>query len=553
MSACPKSYGISKALYSYEYMRSDTELNINQLKRLSMIDNCFTISLNGRDSIGKTTQLKYMPKNIEIRHDIHNYDELIKTNNLQEWWFEKSTHEEHVNVIMNAVNRRYNISNNNDVNFIVFDRGGITFEAICIATIAYKDKCNLKQAKHIYQSIIKNLGIKPIREDIRILLKYGDNVGNSLRKTYESFLHEQLQIQENENNYTHIIDVTGKSIIQIQNEIRSIINEYCHLKIENAFPLILQHVDLIIGFDEISKSERSSLIQDICDNLQQVHVTCVRLNIKYFMELISNSFGLNFYELSKEKQADELLKQLDHYLCQHSWINVLIIENLHSIEILKSLLGNKFYTKNLANESIHQIYDEIKSKIKNQSNITTNISAKKINLYSSEFVLSAGTVLIRKSTREICLLYVLNENNEWVLPKGRKNINEPLSEAAIRETYEETGYHCSLMPLTMQTRATLSDEHVEDIPREMNNICEPFFISVRPIKGDLTNRKLIFYYIAEVDEQKPREMNTQMINENFKVEFFSLNEAIRLLNFDEDKQLVLKAFHAFELTYGSFT
>ncbi|CAF4292316.1 unnamed protein product, partial [Adineta steineri] len=160
-------------------------------------------------------------------------------------------------------------------------------------------------------------------------------------------------------------------------------------------------------------------------------------------------------------------------------------------------------------------------------------------------VLCAGSILIKKSTREVCLIHHLGR---WGLPKGRKNINEALSISAVRETFEETGYHCSLMPLMMETRATpltTTNEHLQDVARKISNISEPFSISLRQIGGTPTNRKIIFWYVTQMDEAFPRQENTQMVNENFEVKLVSLEEANSLLTHDDDKDLVRKAFELF--------
>jgi hypothetical protein len=52
-----------------------------------------------------------------------------------------------------------------------------------------------------------------------------------------------------------------------------------------------------------------------------------------------------------------------------------------------------------------------------------------------------------------------------------------------------------------------------------------------------------------VDEEFPRQTNTQMADENFEVKLVSLDETNRLLSHDDDKDLVRKAFELFQNTY----
>lgn len=67
----------------------------------------------------------------------------------------------------------------------------------------------------------------------------------------------------------------------------------------------------------------------------------------------------------------------------------------------------------------------------------------------ASFTESAGTVLFDPQTHQICLLRF---QDEYILPKGRRNIGETRPEAAVRETREETGFACGLLPVRMETR-----------------------------------------------------------------------------------------------------
>lgn len=65
---------------------------------------------------------------------------------------------------------------------------------------------------------------------------------------------------------------------------------------------------------------------------------------------------------------------------------------------------------------------------------------------AEDFVESSGTVLFSSAARRICLL---NHRSlrQWILAKGRRNIGESRQAAALRETKEETGFECNLLPV----------------------------------------------------------------------------------------------------------
>jgi adenylylsulfate kinase-like enzyme len=478
------------------------------INEVQLLD-CLTISLNGPDNVGITTLMGYMPiEGVDLRSDVHKYDDLmndlVNKGTLKEWWFTNSNHEEFINVIMRAVNKRANVSPKKNTKFIIYDRGGLMFEAVCIATIACKEKCDLTQAEVIYNSIIEKCKIQIPCENICILLKHGHSLKISLMREhehdqlyedYQKLLQSQLQIQELKNKYTHVINVTEMSVIQIQNEIRAIIRKYClstSAKTIRHFNPMFEYVNVIIAFGGMSESGKSTLAEGTCRKLESVGVKCIRLKIAYFMELASDALGTDVYKLPEEKQANELVKQLDHYLRRHYWVAAITIESLHrlvSTQFLKLILGNliqvvyvdtsmdtriqrscvdtealryedlvkmsrgadkirleatTFVLDNdnfTFEESINSIYEMIRQKnekIKLQQLMHKRYTGK-INLFSNQFVLSAGSVLIKKSTLEVCLIHQLEGRGEWVLPKGRKNDNETLSASAVRETFEETG------------------------------------------------------------------------------------------------------------------
>lgn len=589
--------------------------------------NYTTISLNGADNVGKTTVIGYMPiDGVEIRSSVSKYDDLMndlkKKDTLKEWFFTKSSNEEFINVIMRATNKRASVIPKNNTKFIIYDRGGLMCEAVCISSIAFKEKCDLTQAATIYNSIIEKCEIHIPLEDIRILLKHGHCLEDSLQISlmrehehdqlydeYQKLLQKQLLIQELNNKYTDVINVTDMSVVQVQNEIRAIVRKYClssFIETTTHFNPMFEHVNVIIAFSGMSESGKSTLAEGICRKLASIGVTCTRLKIQYLMELASNALGSDVYQLPEGKQANELVKQLNHYLYRHYWVAAVTIESLHRLvctQFLKQILGDLLqivyvdatpdtglqrssvdvevlYSKNLVkssrgadkikletanfildnddstlDESINDIYEMVKQKsekIKLQALLNKRYSGK-INLFSHQFALSAGSVLIQKSTREVCLVHYLEDRDEWFLPKGRKNINETLSAAAVRVTFEETGYHCSLMPLVMETRAiplTNTSEHLHDVVHKVSDISEPLTISLRQIGATPSDQEITFWYVTQVDEQFPRQTNTQITNENFEPKLLSLDDVNRLLSHDDDhKALVRKAFELFQNTY----
>lgn len=157
---------------------------------------------------------------------------------------------------------------------------------------------------------------------------------------------------------------------------------------------------------------------------------------------------------------------------------------------------------------------------------------------AEHFVESVGAVAIKVSTREICLIQH-GQRREWLLAKGRRNVAEPRHATALREIKEETCLTCHMLPLTMTTRAPPAVEsgHYPDEPRVHEEVCEPFMLTCRQLdKG--SSMKIIWWYIAAIDE----DVGVQEGEKQFKAQLFGLDDALRLLTFEQDREVVRKAF-----------
>ncbi|KAF2756114.1 NUDIX domain-containing protein [Pseudovirgaria hyperparasitica] len=168
---------------------------------------------------------------------------------------------------------------------------------------------------------------------------------------------------------------------------------------------------------------------------------------------------------------------------------------------------------------------------------------------SAQFIESAGTVLFSyhepfsnppSSALKICLLHYLPEN-QLLLPKGRRNIAETRAEAALRETCEETGCECSMLPVSMETRCTLPmwGPGASDRARKETVQGEAFFVTHREL-GDGSGIKVIWWYVA-VAREGQEHMPARVIEGQFKPVWVGLDEAETRLTFEGDREIVKKA------------
>ncbi|KAI1197986.1 hypothetical protein F5X97DRAFT_300821 [Nemania serpens] len=169
-------------------------------------------------------------------------------------------------------------------------------------------------------------------------------------------------------------------------------------------------------------------------------------------------------------------------------------------------------------------------------------------MYTSEnYVESAGTVLFHLSTRKLCVLRLF-KSDEYVLPKGRRKVGEAANVAAIRETMEETGISCRLLPINLASRAcpVIEEENVPDEARFYKAVCEPVAVQLRRLGEG--NMKLTWWYVAAVNENDP---TGQHEAHQFEVEFLNFEDAVQKLTFKDDRELVQKAIELVDSTLAS--
>ncbi|KAH0368129.1 hypothetical protein KCU65_g4109, partial [Aureobasidium melanogenum] len=163
--------------------------------------------------------------------------------------------------------------------------------------------------------------------------------------------------------------------------------------------------------------------------------------------------------------------------------------------------------------------------------MSSNTSTKAF--YPSDgFVISCGTVPLDLPHNRI-LLIRMRSTNEIFLPKGRKDENECLKAAALRETFEETGYSATILPLSVPTHAT---NRTGGGAHE-----EPIAVTQRVKDGVL---KIIFWFAASVDSREVPEQGTQQEGEDFEPIWLDCTHSLAALTFDDDREVAKLAISA---------
>ncbi|KZV69618.1 hypothetical protein PENSPDRAFT_608515 [Peniophora sp. CONT] len=176
-------------------------------------------------------------------------------------------------------------------------------------------------------------------------------------------------------------------------------------------------------------------------------------------------------------------------------------------------------------------------------------------LDSERFLMLAGSILFRNvhpspsnEPLEVCLIWH-TVRKEWLLPKGRKDRGEDLQVTAARETYEETGYPCELLPLNMTTRAPAPGVHTKDNIQTVEACLEPFTITIRHAEPDEVKITSWFASVATGERQD----GTQMSTEQYTSSFFPADEALERAAYRDDRAIIARAIQLVRETYRGAT
>jgi hypothetical protein len=324
-----------------------------------------TVSINGADNVGKTTQIALLPcrYSILLPGSLHESDEklgsLHRNGLLKEWWW-GSPDDEFVSTIFSALRDRFSASMaSKQKAMAVFDRGSAMFKAVAVATIAVKNKdYELIDARKRVEEILHDKDIPVFAEHLAILLKHGDDIDESVNitlarevepedaryRTYQTLLQTELQHQQECGVYHHVI-IAGPADthIEVQDKIRATINSSCPSILPQPLPPVLGKLSTVYAFGGLSESGKSTLAQSLCNYYKPG--LAFRTKIAYFLDQASEKLRQSVYSLTEKEQATMFLHELEDFSNRHYWINAISIESLHKDVMtswLKTWMGDKF-------------------------------------------------------------------------------------------------------------------------------------------------------------------------------------------------------------------
>lgn len=171
---------------------------------------------------------------------------------------------------------------------------------------------------------------------------------------------------------------------------------------------------------------------------------------------------------------------------------------------------------------------------------------------ASALGMSCGTVTI-DPRRAMVLVIWNNRLKLWQLPKGRRNLNESMLAAALRETYEETGLRVAPLKLDIATRATPPKAEQADTSKKPPNITEGQpsneFVGAclyPDPQSETEALKVVYFFAATADCTDAADSGTQEEWEKLDAKWIPLSEVSSKLRFAAEIQTVMKTVEDME-------
>ena len=114
--------------------------------------------------------------------------------------------------------------------------------------------------------------------------------------------------------------------------------------------------------------------------------------------------------------------------------------------------------------------------------------------------------------------------------------------AAVRETFEETGFPCDLYPVMLETRIPAQGQALGPyVIREVKNCVEPFYVTVRQLKD--RSLKMIWWYITWVLNNNAEKVEGVCMpsEEGYVSRFVDVEEAIAIMKGTPFNQILVNA------------
>lgn len=311
-----------------------------------------SVSLNGVDNVGKTTQLAWLHRALPGAHLVGTIDAWdarwreVASGDFAHWWFVDSTTAEHIGLVLRSHVARRAASGPRALE----DRGLPMLRATCAATAVVKDGLDPAKALYLVDHLAPDLPALTPRREVHVLLRRSDNpaleADKALRResrpvneryaAYQHALAQILSLQVERGDYQVVLDVGDAPILDIQRRIRARLAE-TGVKLEPMPDDVLDRLWVLGGMSESGKSTVGELLRD------EHGVT--RLKIGYLLEVAALRAGVTdpYEHWPEREQAQRLTEEILRF-AETTKAHTISLESAHRFEStqhLKRIWGDR--------------------------------------------------------------------------------------------------------------------------------------------------------------------------------------------------------------------
>ncbi|HEX3779754.1 MAG TPA: hypothetical protein VHX38_08790 [Pseudonocardiaceae bacterium] len=304
-----------------------------------------SVSLNGVDNVGKTTQLAWLHRGIPQFHlvgSVNAWDvrwQEVAEGDFARWWFVGSTTAEHVDLMLGShVARRAGSGP-----LALEDRGLPMLRATCAATAALKEELSPVKALRLVDQLAADLPTAEYRHEFHVLLRRFDDpareAAEALRReigptndryaAYQRALAEIVSLQVERGVYHTVLDLGDAPILDVQNQLRAHLAA-AGVEVRPLSDDRLTRLWVLGGMSESGKTTVGELLRD------EHGVT--RLKIGYLLGVAALRAGIAdpYAAWSEREQAERLSEEILRF-AETTKASTISVESAHRFEATEHL------------------------------------------------------------------------------------------------------------------------------------------------------------------------------------------------------------------------
>lgn len=333
-----RRFPTSRAIKAYRYQGAS-------ITKATTCGEQVTISLNGADNIGKTTQLAWLQRGMpgaQLLGTIDGWDlrwREVAGDDFAGWWFERSSTEEHVGLVAASASARQAGAGQ----LALEDRGVPMLRAVCAATAAIKEGLALGGALKRVQTLWPEFAAAERRRTVHVLLRRSADPLAEARAAlareqepvgeryaaYQQLLIDALDMQAQDGTYDLVLDVGDLPVLDVQQRLREEL-QGVGLHVEPLPDRFLERLWVLAGLSESGKSTVGALLRD--------EYGVARLKIGYLLDAAASRQQVPdpYGHWSEAEQAEQLSEEVLRFADQHQ-VRAISVESAHREEATRHL------------------------------------------------------------------------------------------------------------------------------------------------------------------------------------------------------------------------